>query len=350
MLSAEQRLRVVELLAGAISDDPRTVLIFALPQRLRPSLLASSDSRVLLLNAIDVCESDGYLAAPPSLAVLIEHLAAYAINHGDELRALAVRLRVPPPPPADPFADQMIRGDLLFLDRQPLRTAIRNFLAPGAPRPILVVNGPEFCGKSRASFLVEHLQGHPPGIKFCRVKFERNTERPNVRDVARDLMVKLGGKAADLPDQNTNDKRWPRDLAITVWTQLTAASAGWQGAWVIILDGLNASKLDAPLADFVLQIAENIAGANLQQHRLLLIDFDTAALASLAEHWRPLQLEALSAQIAHVELEKLLIARGRTDAPTLIAQVFDGLALPANDLRDFGMRCEFMLASLQAVE
>ena len=350
MLSADERLRVVDLLAGAIADDPRAVLILALPEPLRPGLAANGNSRVLLLNALDLCEGDGHRAAPPSLAVLIEHLAVYAINHRDELRVLAVRLRVPPPPPADPFADQMIRGDLLFLDRHPLRNAIRNFLAPGAPRPILVVNGPEFCGKSRAGFLVEHLQGHPPGIKFCRVKFEKNAERPNVRDVARDLMVKLGGKATDLPEQNTNDKRWPRDLAIAVWTQLTEASAGWQGAWVIILDGLNASKLDAPLGDFVLQIAENMAGANLQRHRLLLIDFDTAALASLAEHWRPVHLEELGAQLAYTELEKLLTARGRADAPQLIAAVFKNLALPANDLRAFGGACELMLASLEAVE
>ncbi len=347
LLSFEERLLVFDLLVSQITDDPHGILLNALPARLRPCLAAGGDTNSLLNQALNLCASDGYAEIPSAAYQFLMVLAPRAINHEAELQRLAARTAHAAAPSANPFLDQVIRDDMIFLDRLALRTAVRRLLAPQTPRPILVVSGPRYCGKSWTSFFIEHLCLLLPNLQFCRISVHPEDDPPSVRDISRDLMVRLGGDADLLPDKLTNEFRWPRELANGVWLQLLNSSRGAATGRVIILDGFNQGKADKNIQDFVLQLAENLTSAGIHPHRLLLIDYDSTALGRLAGQFNPVSLGCLSAAEARDELRRLFAAMGRPDADALSSAVLQDLQDPICDLRELGARAQEMTLSFR---
>lgn len=347
MLDESERTRIVAFVEVGIADDPRGILLAGMPDRLKAALVANGDTRTLLLQAISLCESDGRNFDPPAIVTLLRRLMDYAINHEQEISAVADRLAVPPPPPTDPLTDIVIRGNMVLLDRHPLRQAVKRLLTNQTPTPILVVNGERYSGKSRTTFLIDHVGRCRPDIRFCRIRVDDEEERPTVEDVFRDMITRLGGDPDDGPPM-TNERRWPRDLANRVSMQIKEASESWNGSWVLIFDGFNRDRLSEPIAAFVLQLASNIVEVSRTPHRLLLIDYDVVALARVAEHFEPVQLHDLSETEAVDELTRLLAPFGRKDVPKLVAGVLKDVPMPARDLRTLGLRCDRLLQMLTA--
>ncbi|HEX8640828.1 MAG TPA: hypothetical protein VF704_06695 [Allosphingosinicella sp.] len=351
MLTDEERQRVIDLVSGPLSNDCFGILRASVPGDLRPRLTATQGNcYVLIEDALRVCEADGRGREPPAIAFLLRGFAVHAPGAAVELKALADRLSIRPAPGADPFNDLIIRSDIPFVDREPLRAAVRKLLDPGAYRPILIVNGGRRSGKSHTALFIDHLARNEPRIKHCLVRILADADAPEVRDLAADIIVKIGGSARDLTAPgSTNEKRLPLDFANDIWSQLTKDIPGWKGTWVIILDGLNAAKMSKPITDFLLQLAENLrTGLDMHRHRLLLTDFDETALASIASHSSTLVLDGLSAQLIRAQLEAMVKALGRDDAAILVDTVMAGLPDPSEDLTELGDRCMRLISSIAA--
>ncbi|MDB5581550.1 MAG: hypothetical protein JWR80_6726 [Bradyrhizobium sp.] len=347
MLDDTESSRLIALIAGEIVADPRGIVLVSLPSYLQMQLAANGDANTLLGQAFKICIADGRSSTPPAIAFLLRNLAPYATNHEQEITEVAARLELPPAPAADPFADLVIRDNVIFIDRHPLRVAVKRLLTNQTPAPILVVNGPRYSGKTRTGFLIEHIGRCRPDIRFCRIRVEED-DRPLVEDVFQDMITRLGGDPDVLP-QSTNERRWPRDLANRVGKQLKDASKDWAGNWVLVLDGFNKERLSDQIAAFVLQLASNIVEVSPQSHRLLLIDYDVAALANVAQHFDVIDLAHLSEGEAVDELTRLFSTFNRPDIAELVSGILDGVQMPVQDLRSIGTRCETLYKQLRVI-
>jgi len=354
MLDEAERLRLIELFLPTIIESGRGALVTALVDELRANLPHEPNSRSLLAGALDLCERDGRRLQPPALSRFIRNMAPFAIGHQEELERLAQRLSLPPPAAPDPFRDLIIRVDIPFLDRDPLRNEVRKLLQPQAPRPILVVNGHRFSGKSFTSRFIDHLARANSLVRHCIVEVA-DGDVPTVLDVARDMMTKLGSSPDLLPLEQTNAARWPQELANTVWLEVCNLSKNWNGGIVLILDGLGHLGAGAPtepsgrkITEFVLRLADHVRrGAHSRHHRLIMIDYDPAHLAVYSQDVRSIRLDTLSAAEARAELTRLFSGLGRPgDTDALVDAVMDGMDEHIRDMRPLGSRCSQMIESL----
>lgn len=350
MLTADERNDVFDLLIRELSNgDCRQTLANALPPELSPRLDANGSCSNLVWQAIRICEDDGHRTSPPSIhSFLSTLLRVLGLAAPSWWNRLMTALATPPPPIHSPYEDLLIRGDVPFLDRGHLRTELKALLKRRAERAILVVNGPRHCGKSFTARLIDHVCWHTETLRHCLVAVTDEHNQPTVLDVARDMMAKLGGDATRLPAAHTNEARWPQDLANAVWYQVIEASRGWDGQWVLILDGFNAARLDQQIARFVLQLIDNMRTGVATHHRLVLTDFDDSVLAKLRNDVRKLTLDGMPGPMMRAELADLLRQVGRQgDAGDLIEEVMKGVADPLEDLRDFGARCEEIVTAIR---
>ncbi|HEY5712755.1 MAG TPA: hypothetical protein VIT38_12755 [Allosphingosinicella sp.] len=351
MLEDVEREMLVELLLDAVAQHGRALLLDNMPRALRPNLQQEDDNRILLKRAIEICEEDRRRVDPPVIVTFIIGMRNYTPGSEHRLDQLARRLSVPPPAPSDPYMDLVIRSDIPFIDRNPLRSEVRRLLDPQTPRPILLVNGQRYSGKSFTSRFIDHLARSKALARYCPVEIYPG-DTPTMEGIARSMLTTLGGAPAVVVDPMTNSKRGPRDLADDVWRQLTQKNE----PCVIIIDGLNPRSANSPsppqvnaeIADFVLRLGSLVrVNAHIHGHRLLLIDYNASDIAILSQDLRDIGLEEVTATEARTELERLFRGRGRgQDAAQLVDAVMDGLADPLVDLRALGTKCGQMLASL----
>ncbi|MET0922059.1 MAG: hypothetical protein ABWY47_02880 [Xanthobacteraceae bacterium] len=349
LLSEEERGFLQAALESVLSlADCRNILAPSIPAHLRSRLLDNGACQVLIRDAISICEADEYDSTPPAIAHFLAGVAP-ALQNPDWLQRLRARVSMPPQGSGDPYLDLVIRGDMPFLDRDPLRTAVRRLLNPDAPRPVLIVTGPRYCGKSWTANYIEHLcRCRRKKLRYCAFAVRDERDRPTVLQIARDYMTKLGGDPDALPPQQTNEKRWATELANSVWRQIIKASEGWDGTWILVLDGINKDRIDPEISQFVVQLAGNMTsgGVNMLRHRLVLCDFDEAAASPFRLNMRRISLDGVSRSDMRAELVRMLAGVGRPDAEILANTIIGELAGTLEDLRDVGTACGDILQSI----
>jgi hypothetical protein len=349
LLSEEERSRLQAALESVLSlADCRNTLAPSIPGHLRSRFIDNGSCQVLIRAAISICEDDEYDSTPPAIALFLAGVAP-ALQNPDWLERLRTRLSIPPPGGGNPYLDLVIRGDMPFLDRNPLRAAVRKLLDQDAPRPILIVTGPRYCGKSWTANFIEHLcRRQRRKLRYCVFAVRDERDRPTVLQIARDYMTKLGGDPDALPPQQTNDKRWSMELANSVWRQIIKASEGWDGTWILVLDGINKDRIDPEISQFVVQLVGNLTtgGVHMLRHRLVLCDFDEAAAAPFSLNMRRISLGSVSRSDMRRELVRMLKDVGRVDAETLADEIIGELVGTLEDLRDVGNACGDILQSI----
>jgi hypothetical protein len=348
MLDTEERNKLQAALEEALAAHCRAALSQSLPPSLVPLMLADGDCRTLIRQAIQLCENHEYQDTPPSICYFLTEVRQQLPTLDAWVEALEARLRIPPPN-TDPFKDLIIRGDIPFLDRDPLRTHLRKFLQTDVQRPILVINGPSGCGKTFTFRFIDHLCRRQKNLRHCVVAIGPDQDSPNVYYVARELMTQLGGRASDLTPRDTNNKRWPSELANDVWAQLSAVCRGWAGRWIFLLDGFSRVKTDPEIKQFIGQLAILLrTGIEMHRHRLVLTDFDESLLAQFRQDMSRLPLPALSIAAARAEILLMLgrIGRNGAAAKLFADEIIAGLGEPLEDLSELGSRCEDILQSI----
>lgn len=349
MLGPENRRKLIEHLGGMLaSGSCQLTLLNALPQPLGGQLSVNGSCNDLVAEAVRICEAYGYQHTPPKLVTFLENLETLV---GGAVpgwwRGLLNSLSTPPQPTRDPFADIIIRDDIPFLDRAKLRTDIKTLLRPNAARPVFAVDGPRYCGKSLTVRFIDHLCRNLDRIAHCVIEVAEDHDRPTVLDVARDMMTLLGGDPSCFPPQDTNEVRWAQELANTVWRQVTETSRMENSQWVIILDGFNRERNDKLIAHFVQKLATSMKTGVGRRHRLVLIDFDVAALTGLQHDIQRITLSGMTGVEMRAEVVALMRALGRTlDTDVLVEKVMQGFSDPLEDLRTFGERCENMMRAI----
>lgn len=249
----------------------------------------------------------------------------YAYTHG-EIRATEKAAHGLPPVSAD---QSWFAANRPFVNRGPLRAHLRDLANSVGEKAILVINGQERTGKSFTVTLLSNfqaVQSSPPPLdidEYARVGAELD---------ARELVTLIVGDDVGCPafDITKEDEAVPR---LVRW--LVTRVRGRQ-AWIII-DHCNRRVLTAGARRVLLGLAQQLRTGLLPGVRLILIDFDRAALPL---EWRD-QVRFDEAQLPsrdHVEhwCKELAVAAHRrfadSDAKKWAQDVFAGL--DGQDTRD----------------
>lgn len=350
MLSQEERKKLVELLIGPVERAAGAgILINALPRPLRAAFTPSGTISVMVLDAISICEADGYNANPSAISQFLSDMALHSLDSSEILIQFADRLAVRPQPSGTPYEDLVLRRDLPYLDRQPLRKALRRTIAEQY-YPILLVNGPSGSGKSFTARLIDHLVKCHSDLEHCIVWAPEKTEPPGALAIAKDMMTILGARASNLPPNTTNDKRWPRELANEVAVELKCRTEQDKRTWITVLDVSAGKPISDEVTAFIHQLAVSlITGVSRERHRLILMNFPEEALPGLEAEMQMVLLDGLSSAEISDELQRMFTQLGRAaDAADLANGILNGLNEPHNDMREIGRRSTAIVRQLVA--
>ncbi|WP_010216768.1 hypothetical protein [Sphingomonas sp. PAMC 26621] len=346
MLDDTGREELFEYLLPVAQNAGEPTLIDAMPQILRRHFTPGKPFAVMLRSAIRICEEDGFSRNPSSLSQFVAQLAPLS-EKAHILAPIAAALRAPPPGMPDPYDALVIRQFVPFIDRKPLRLAMRRLVADH-DIPLLLVNGPRWSGKSFTSHFIDHLATRHDQLEHCIVKAADDTDPPGVLEIARDMMAKLGGKPSALPPPDaTNQKRWPRELANEVTAELLERTDAAPRTWIIVLDVGGRQPLSLPVATFIHQLATNLTtGAGRRHHRLILIDIPIDALPDLELYSQEIAIQGLSTAEVHDDLDRLFRNLGRPDSSDLAQGILNGLSEPHEDMREIGRRSAGVIRKL----
>lgn len=178
------------------------------------------------------------------------------------------------PPPSSPWDVWRLNEDEVFLDRKPLRAALRKMIRNGKPR-VIVVRGDAQSGKSYTHRLVEHV-----------------THALQHRRVWIDMMSLEGGAAAPLAFANTllmsaglSNKDIPAvgdpsaDKLLPLVSFVIGRLRGLEGTWWFVLDRCARATLSPAVWGMLFAIVTGATNSFDHVHFLLLgVDEETRPL------------------------------------------------------------------------
>ena len=276
MLTADEKQYVIGIFTQYLAKQTfmRSVAVSFLPFDLRPRLPDGSIALTIAQDTIEICMADGWTRKPTALELL---LTSFVVSDS-KIKEIVERLKVPPPPVADPLLAMVLETGSPFIDRDELRKSLRGFGDVGSLRPIMVVNGMPKSGRSYTRELLEHFCNRTEFVP-CHVQQATGTEPEHV---ARDLVTYVGGKLTDMPlRETTNEERWLQDLANWVLTQAVDAArqAHQTRKFWFILDGFGGTDMKKSVRDFIVHLANKITtGIYIRDFRLVLLEFERATL------------------------------------------------------------------------
>ena len=349
MLTQDEQQVVEELLTAAIAPlpSPRQALVSALCADLSWDL-GGYEPRTLVDEAMRLCFADGWKHSPTALSQLIEGL----LPAHPAMVAILEKLRNPPLPAvtADAFDALVLSGKRPFVDRDPVRAALRKLLDRRPRELVVVVNGGRRAGKSYLTEFIQHALDERPDMNLCPVAIEpKQGAQVGPRELASDLVTSMGGHPRDLPPPTTNLDRWAQDLANEV---LGVANESGQNWW-LVLDGFNAGELRPETQLLITKLAASITkGRPAERHRLILIDFDRTVLPLQPGVIADRTIGPIPHDIVTGAIQKLIAAAEREVDPVELAKVsalmLDGLADPVGDLPELGLRLTDLIHSLES--
>lgn len=276
---------------------------------------------------------DGYNRTPPAIVRLLKLVEAL----DPRIPPLIARLSAAGPLPAahNPFNDVLLFGRLPFLERRPTRTALIALLNAQPVYPFVIVNGLGKLGKSYTTQLIRHALIVQASLSQCVIDAPRGQLASiGPEQVARELVISMGGRRDDEPPTQTDTDQWCKELAIWV------IETGLKGnlTWWVVLDGFNGPGLRADTKTFIVKLALAFAnGLATRQFRLILLDFDPTALPVAqrvkADTPGPISKASVQSFVAAV-----FAGAPQIDPQQVFAVVTDGLPDPIDDLPELGQR------------
>lgn len=155
---------------------------------------------------------------------------------------------------ADPYRSHLV-GELLFIDRTPLRAHVKDLLSD-TPSRVLVVTGARPCGKSYTWHYVQHLAGHLADITPVLVDLGEWVEpsRPMELMTSIALQLRLPPPTVDEHAQSAAQVQSLRD-----W--LVGQLLDREGRWLFVFDSLD----HVAQREETLQLIEYLAGAAIRR-------------------------------------------------------------------------------------
>lgn len=326
--------KLIELVA--LQPSPRQFIAGQLPESLAAQLIEGLPPVQLVQAALKLCEDDAYNAAPPSMCVFLQN--CFPLR--PEFTAICDRIKTPPPAlpaAADPFDAIMLTNKQPFLGRAAVRAHLRGLMQNSPPRPVVVVNGLGGAGKTYTTELINHVCRIHNDIVPCHIEVpDEQGISIGPADLARDIVIQLGGDVDKMPPQQTNMDRWAQELAI--WIVNNAQKSGYKH-W-IILDGFNTTELRRDTLPLIVKLSLQLTrGMASRLHRLILMDFDHTSLPITPGNIAIETIPGLGKAVVAGFVTQLLTAAGRQqDAAAMIAGITSDFTDPIQDLRELGGR------------
>ncbi|WP_147377799.1 hypothetical protein [Mesorhizobium waimense] len=253
---------------------PRAYLAQLLPLELRGKLDAAGGPTFLSSRTIEICLVSGYELAPPALQGILEHLIAAG---NANVARFSDRLTNPPPAAAHPLDAIVLSNRLPFADRAPLRAILRDMSVMQSPTPILAIGGEVESGRSHSAELVSHYCYSQQDAVFCKFALTpTNAAESGPKEIAVDLVIQLGGTAAEVPPppQTSNKEAWYKELANWVIGNANKSENGInRRAWVV-LDGFERGILREDTFQFLVELQRLFTlGVTARRHRLIFCGF-----------------------------------------------------------------------------
>lgn len=278
MFSPQDKQYIIEkLLRGlATSSYPRETLTASFVDTDLPLILKEGNIQEMILDAVRICIDDGWNHDPMWMQLLLETFQLPLID--GKINQIWEKARHRPPPAPDPLSSTILFNGTPFLNRQKLRTQLNRLESvAGNAQPILVVNGGEKTGKSYSLNYIEYFCDTRQSIVPCPIIIDPGTEfDTGPVDVASNLVNMMGFLPLDIPQPNTNQKKYTADLAM--WVLTKAATLPDKQHW-FILDNFNIDGLRTDTRDLLITLSELITkGVFPRRCRLIIIGFDRAHL------------------------------------------------------------------------
>ncbi len=243
-----------------------------IPERVRPDLpIGVRSTRKLADEALKLCEDAGISAVHELITYLIQN-AGFAA----QLNEMRRRLLAPRPDAPHPMEAMILQSGLPFADREPLRGILRQMIDPGAFRQDLQISGKTGTGKSWTYFLIEHFCAREDDHVPCYYQvFEDSGATAGPREVANDLVAKLGGDTLKSPQQTANLDAFVDDLARWVLGVANKIPGKPNARVWFVFDGFSATTLRPDTAKFLTTMARLCTtGINARRHRVVFCELD----------------------------------------------------------------------------
>ena len=164
-----------------------------------------------------------------------------------------------------------LRGKL-FIDRQPLRQALRDMVAPDGTTRVLAVKGPSRSGKSHSIYLIEHAQRELSSYDKVEVSLSKSDSPVTFTPthLARSVIDQIGGDSTRLPPEpkGVTEPRWLEQIADYLLGQLKLKGT----MACLVLDGFaeaNLNKLTKEMVQTLVKRADREP-----KLRLVLLDYN----------------------------------------------------------------------------
>ena len=253
------------LLAPYLGDDAM-VLLADIPYAGTPNELAK--------RIVDACEASGEEFDPRAIYRLLT-LGKALLEIAPILERIAALPRVAAAPAVgDPFGDLLLAGNLPFLDRRPLRAALRrlwesNGVAGDKSKSIIVVSGPSKSGKSYSSELINHVGKRLPDLTPAKVSLGEETGAlTGPFEAAKSIALAM--RVTEDPVIDGSEKAPLRRAQLYAdWVLAKRAETGKK--WWIVLDGFDDPDLPDLTHAFVQHLALGVTDQAIKGQVFLLL-------------------------------------------------------------------------------
>lgn len=336
-----------------------------LPSEIMAEISQSEKPGVLAGKIVESCETSGFVMEPPAMLLLLDYIEAQGKPIDASIRLIYENHSQTA---AHPLDAEILVNRLPFADRTQLREIIREMAQPATARPVLVIQGEAYSGKSHCAHLIDHYCFHAAEsdgtVLFCRCDAPRREPGREAEaeaelaligplDIAKDFMSQLGADPDELPGIHTNKKKWYEELARKLFA---VANRNSVRAW-FILDGFEGKGMREDTADFLLALAQCFtSGMTPRQHRLVFCGFGHILHAVMGEKIQtyqtgPLLVSDVRSVIAKVLADKHLSDHDRAQfIQDVMQRVTGGFIEPFARLDKIGPRLRAVVATGTVVE
>lgn len=354
----ERQLLVSELFEVVIAFDvpavmkqlmsPHAQLLARYPAGTLPNLMH-------IENAVDICARSGYDLDPPALLAFLDYLLANGRPDADRL--LRARLLNPPRglAPGHPLEAELLYDRLPFANRAHLRQILRELDGAAGLKKILHIEGTPGSGRSWTSQLIEFHCARSEGHLHCEGSVtEDNGLATGPRELARDLVTKLGGDLAACPPEMTGEDAWIKELARWVIGAANETQPSLNNnrrrVW-FVFDGFNSATLRDDTARFMVELARQCtSGVAAQLHRVVFCEFDYDVVSRIKLKVQTYRIEPVTVADLRGVIRSVLSANPQVPAADLDAVTDEALRLvtrdepgPFADLGEIGPRLQQMI-------
>ena len=265
-LTMDHRKTLIDELVERFDEDTlEHMLSTRLNRRLRDVTGTDDGLQTAVLRLVSRAEEEGWVWS------LIREAAA-ARPAAPKLAALhAETAPLAPVAGVDHFQACLLPGNQAMIDRTVLRNMVTDLQHDPTSARVLLVNGPDKCGKSHSGQYIVHLEKQLANFHVVRIDLrQRQPEALGPADVARDIVDQMGLDAARIPHKgNEQDARW----AQLFWNWITGELRRKPTeSWYFVIDSFSQVLLPPGTAELVEELALRIQ-QQLTTHSLILISY-----------------------------------------------------------------------------